>query len=164
MPKAQLKRWPGGISRHRWACRGRWKNRSIWRSQSHLKVLCTFIRILSIRPDAGWFLHAVRWAAICSVPVEWPAMSAGPGRRVGGVWLIYGLSGLFKIWPGTRPMCAMPYRTSARHRRIYCDQIAMRNAAPGFKSELKVTRCPPESPKMTRQPQGVPWGPDRKCL
>ena len=28
------------------------KNRAIGRSQSHLKVLCTFNRILSIRPDA----------------------------------------------------------------------------------------------------------------
>ena len=27
------------------------------------------------------------------------------------------------------------------------DQIAMRNAAPGFKSKLKVTRCPPDSKK-----------------
>ena len=72
--------------------------------------------------------------AICSVPVGWPVMS---GRRLTD---IYGLSGLSKIWPGARPMCASI-------DRFIGDQIAMRNAAAGFKSELKVTRCPPDSHK-----------------
>jgi len=40
--------------------------------------------------------------------------------------MIYGLSRLTKIWPGARPMSAMPYRTSDRHRLIYlrsdCDE------------------------------------------
>jgi len=53
MPKSQLKWWPGGcvISRHPSVCWAQWKNRAIG-SQSHLKVICTFIRILSIRPGA----------------------------------------------------------------------------------------------------------------
>ena len=34
--------------------------------------------------------------------------------RAAGAWPIYGLSRLFKIRPGARPMCAMPCRTSAR--------------------------------------------------
>ena len=46
------------------------------------------------------------------------------------------------------PAPARCVRCHARHRsgigRFISDQFAMRNAAPGFKSELKVTRCPPD--------------------
>ena len=43
--------------------------------------------------------------------------------------------------------------------RFIGDQIAMRNAASGFKSELKVTRCPPDSPKWSgsrKESRGAP--------
>ena len=43
--------------------------------------------------------------------------------------------------------------------RFIGDQIAIRNAVPGFKSELKVTRCRPISkndPAAARSPVGPP--------
>ena len=65
-----------------------------------------------------------------------------------GVWPIYGLFGLSKIWPGALPTGHCPGIDL-----FIGNQIAMRNTAPGFKSKLKVTWCQPDSQK---------WPPRRK--
>ena len=100
-------------------------------------------------------------------------------RVASDVWLI--------LWPGPAGVWAVsdwymdcvrclkcgpaPARCAqrpTRHRpgidRFIGDQNAMRNAAQGFKSKLKVTWCPPDSQNWPGSRKGVPWGPGRKCL
>ena len=76
------------------------------------------------------------------------------------VWQIYGCLGCPKFGP-TPARCV---RCRTGHRPgidwFIGDQIAMRNTAPGSKSALKVTRCPP-IPIMTRKLQWIMWGPGR---
>ena len=137
---------------------------------------------------ANYYMPYGGQAGICSVPVEWAAMSfrclaglrpgaaklagrrAGPSRHLGGVWAAswrhlggvwaaYGLSGLFKVGPAPARCLRCPTRHRPGIDRFNGDQIAMGNAAPGFKFELKVTRCPPDSqsdPAATRSPMGAP--------
>ncbi len=82
----------------------------------------------------------------CTLPKFWPVY-----RPVSYLcpcdWPKYGLSGLSKIWPG------------ASHRPGI-DQFI----GDHFANRVKSNSMPARLPKMTRQLQGVPWGPGRKCL
>ena len=88
---------------------------------------------------------------------------AGPGRRLSGVWAAHGrymdCLGCPKFGPAPARCMGCP----AGHRpgigRFIGDQFAMRNAAPRFKSELKVTRCPPDAqkwPGSRKESRGAP--------
>ena len=72
------------------------------------------------------------------------------------IWIVWVVQKLARRPPDVCDCCA-------GHRpgigRFIGDQFAMQNAAPGFKSELKVTRRPPECPKITRAAARSPVGP-----
>ena len=72
------------------------------------------------------------------------------GRRLTDIWMTW----VVHLFGTTRCVrCPTGHRPGID--RFIGDLIAVSNAAPGFKSEFKVTRLP----KMIRQPQGVPWIP-----
>ena len=111
-----------------------------------------FYLILSIRPvPANSYMPYGGQVAICSVPVKWPVMSgwfygrAPPNRPDTG-------QGPTSVWAASDwymdcldcPKFGPAPAQCVRWPNGYCP-IAMRNAAPGFKSELVVTRCPPDS-------------------
>ena len=77
------------------------------------------------------------------------------GRRLTDIWIVWVVQHFARRPPGARPMCTMPYWTSARHRPIYWQE----KRCTRFNTEGKVMRCPLDS-----QSQGVPWSPVRKCL
>ena len=72
-------------------------------------------------------------------------------RRRAGVWAAYDQYMDCQGCPKFGPAHVRGVRCPTGHRpgidRFIGDQIAMKNAAPGLKSVLKVTRCPPDSQK-----------------
>ena len=82
-------------------------------------------------------MHYGGRADICSMPIEWPAMSgrcladlrsgaANSDRRLTDIWIVWVVQN-----------CPTGHRPDID--RFIGDQIAMRNTAPGYKSQLNVT-------------------------
>ena len=114
------------------------KNRAIWRAHSHLKVLY----LVSGRVLANSYMSYSGRAAICSVPVEWPAMSAWVGRtpdraRPASDWFMDCLG-----CPKFGPAHSRCVRCPTGHRPIYWRSDCDEKRRTRFKNDPAAERSP----------------------